>query len=200
VNAPRTKLGQKLAGGGGAPASEPSSTPLRGIVAAGKRGEEVVLPVLGRVWLELPGARQWQEIESEVRKEMRRLEVGDLHVGTAAQHETELALRVLAVAVRDPDRRDQRFGTLEEWGELDNDIVSVAWHAFGDVRERLDPVSQPLSNDEMLAVSAAVKKKDATLLRTFGVVRLSAWLATTGEPPSTSPIPSSSSTEDSSAP
>lgn len=154
--------------------------------------------MLGRVWIELPGSREWQELEAAIRREMRRLEVGELALDTAAQYEAERALRVLAVAVRDPDRHEVAFGSLEEWGQLDNDLIIVSWHAFQDVRERLDPVATPLTPDEMIAIGVAVKKNDASLLRSFGVVKLSAWLASTGGPPSTSPTPSSPSSDSSS--
>lgn len=162
-----------------------------------------MLPLLGRVWIELPGARAWQEIEAATRKEMRRLEIGDLNVETAAPYYTEQAIRVLAIAVRDPDAHEVAFGNLEEWGELDNDVISVAWHAFGDIRERLDPNHAELTADDVLAIELAVKKKDPALLRSFGVAKLSAWLASTVDPRSTSPTkssPSGASPSDSSPP
>lgn len=151
----------------------------------------MVIPLLGRVWIELPGARAWQEIEAAIRREMTRLGVGEITVPNAAQWEAERALRVLAVAARDPDNHAIPFGSLEEWGELDNDVIIAAWHAFADVRDRLDPVALELDVEDMIAIGVAVKKKDASLLRTFGVVKLSAWLATTGGLPSSSPTPSS---------
>lgn len=162
-------------------------------MVAGRRGEEVTLPVLGRVFVELPGARVWQEIEGAVRREMRRLEAPTEGIEGAAMREAELALRVLAAAVRDPDDHAVPFGSLEEWGAVDNDVINLAWQAFGDVRERLDPVSFPMSPDEMFAIAAVVKKKDPALLRTFGVVRLSLWLASMGDQLSISPTPSSPS-------
>lgn len=192
-----TRLGSKIAGGvsQSAPAS-PVSAPIKHVLAAGRRGEEVTIPVLGRMWIELPGARQWQEIEAAIRREMRRLEIGDLTSGditVAAAHQAELAMRVLAVAARDPDDHAKPFGTLEEWGELDNDLISIAWHAWGDVRDRLDPVSMPLTDEDMIAIGVAVKKKDGPSLRTYGVAKLSRWLVTTADLQSTSQAPSSPS-------
>jgi len=191
-----TRLGKKLAGADqqAAPASS-ISTNLKRITSAGRRGEEVNVPTLGRMFLEIPGARAWQEIEAAVACEMRRLEIGELSIMTAGKYEVEQAMRVLAVAARDPDDRAKSFGTIEEWGELDVDVLNLAWHAFGDVRERLDPVALPISAEDMVAIGVAVKKKDAPLLRTFGVVTLSAWLASMVDPPSTSPTPSSPSTD-----
>lgn len=193
---PPSRLAQTLAGAAtqAAPASSVSAPPLR-TIAAGKRGEDVTLPVLGRVRIQLPGARRWQEIEADCRRELARLEVPSDGIQAATMWEAELAMRVLAEAVRDPDDHAVAFGTLEDWGGLDNDLISMAWHAFGDVRERLDPVSLPLTSDEMFAIAGAVKKKDPVLLRSYGVARLSLWLASMEFPPSTSPLPSSPSSD-----
>lgn len=177
------------------PASPVSETRLRRTVIGGRRGELVDVPILGSVWLELPGARAWQEIEAAVRVEMRRLEFGDLSLTNAAAYEVEMAIRVLTQAARDPDDHSQPYGTLEEWGGLDNDVINYAWHVFGDVRERLDPIACELTEDDAFAIQTAVKKKDGPRLRSYGVARLVAWLVTTADPPSTSPTPSSPSSE-----
>lgn len=196
-----SRLGAKLAGGAAAAApASPVATHLARVVALGRRGEEVVLPVIGAVFMELPGARVWQSIEAEVRAELRRLEADPSDISSAAQYEAELAMRVLSVAAREPSDHAVAIGSIEEWGQVDNDVLNAAWQAFGDVRERLDPVGSTPTDDDLVAISAAVKKKDAMLLRTFGVVKLSHWLATTAELPSTSPIPTSSSTGSSSEP
>lgn len=172
---------RKTLAGAAQPVQTSAPAPMRRVLAGGRRGEEVVLPVLGRVWIELPGARAWQEMEAAVRREMRRLEVGELGIETAAQYEAERALRVLAMSVRDADHHDVAFGSLEDWGELaDNDVIIPAWHAFEDVRERLDPVTTELSAEDAIAIGVAVKKNDPSLLRAFGVVKLSAWLASMG--------------------
>ncbi len=191
----QTRLASKLAGVAAQATPAPSQSTRLGKRATltGARGEDVVLPELGRVYFELPGARCWQEVEAAVAAEMHRLGRGDLTLANAASYEVETALRVLAISAREPDDHSQAIGTLEQWGGLDNDVINIAWHAFGDVRERLDPISLEPSSDDMFAIAAAVKKKDARLLRTFGCVKLSAWLATTEEPQSTSPIPSSPS-------
>ncbi len=116
----------------------------------------------------------------------------ELSVLTADRFEIERALRTLVRACRDPE--DGRpAGSLEEWGKLDTDTINMCWQAYGDVRERLDPLGGSLDPAETELIELAVKKKDARLLRTFGIVKLSAWLASTDAPPSTSPTPSSSS-------
>ncbi len=189
---PRTILGNKLAGGAlvAPPVSSVSATKLSRRIVAGRRGELVDLLALGRVFLELPGAVAWLEIEEQHRKAMGAL-FGELTIENAPLYELDHARRILAVAARDPDDRALAFGTIEEWGELDVDVINEAWQAFGDIRERLDPISQDLTSDDMVSISSAVKKKDAALLRTFGVAKLSAWLASMVDQPSTSQTPSS---------
>lgn len=191
-----TPLARKLGAGADAPApssvSDVKRTKLRERVG-GRRGDFVELPLLGRVYMELPGSLAWADIEAEVAKASARSALPP-GIEAIAWREGELARRVLAIAMRDPDDPTHAtpFATLDEIGELmDNDLVNLAWQAFGDVRERLDPVAELPGPDEMLAITVAVKKKDPILLRTFGVVKLSHWLATTADLQSTSPTPSS---------
>lgn len=194
-----SKLGQRLTGGS-PPARSPEAkaTPLRSRLVNGRRGEEVNVAGLGRIWMELPGDRTFIEIEAAVQGEMRKLGVGELNLISQSSYESEKARRVLAESCKDPDNKAEPYGTLAEWNELDSQTINIAWHAWGDLVERLDPMSTQLTEDEAIAIQAAVKKKDASLLRSFGAARLSLWLATTADPPSTSPAPSSPSGESSS--
>lgn len=188
-----TKLGQKIAAGGATqPAAGVSATALGRRLANGRRGETVDIPGLGPAYIELVGAVRWEELELEglLALKARGLE---LELRTAEVFELSKARRTLAEAVRDPDDHSAPFGTLAEWGALDPLAINAAWQAYGDIRERLDPQSTPLTDEERLAIDLAVKKKDVELLRSYGVARLSAWLVTTGGPQSTSPTPSSSS-------
>lgn len=189
----QTRLAKLAAGASNAPAASSVSTPLAKRQATnGRRGAERDLPYFGRVWIELPGARLWQETEIEIRRVMLA-SVGELSLVTAGNWEAERAMRVCAIAVRDPDDHAAPFGTLEQWGELDNDVIGPAWTAFGEVRDELDPLSQPLGEDDVLAISIAIKKKDVASLRKFDAVKLRAYLLSTESPPSTSPTPSSPS-------
>lgn len=197
---PTSKLGSALRGGQAPPTDAAApKTKLRDRLANGRRGENVTIPTLGAVFMEMPGARVWQEQDSAVKREMRRLELGDeVTVMTEANYSSLLAMHILSVAARDPDDHAQAFGSLEDWGDVDNDILNIAWHAFGDVRERIDPISLPLSDDDMFAISAAVKKKDGPLLRTFESFKLVGFLTSMADRLSTSPTPSSPSSDSSS--
>lgn len=187
---PPTKLGQKL-GAAASKAAAPEPTPLARMIAGGRRGEEVELRFLGAARIEIIGASDFLEVEAEVHREMRDREI-ERSVATSAVWELERARRTLARAVRDPADRGRPFGTVEEWGQLDPDVLAEAWHVYGDVRERLDPVAA-LTDDDLLQFELALKKKDAALWRAFGIAKLSAWLASSDVRPSTSPTPSSSS-------
>lgn len=190
-----TILGSKLAGAAhmAAPAS-PVSRPLTRVVAAGRRGELVTLPHLGQAWIELPGAVAWEELQIAVRNEFVAAKL-ELDITTSDLWELKRARHTLARAARDPADHAAAFGTLEEWGELDPDVVNACWTVFGDVRERLDPMASPLTAEERLGIELAIKKKDARLLRSYGTQKLSSYLASTDGPQSTSPPPSSSTTD-----
>jgi len=175
-------------------AAETPKTPLERLMATGRRGELVELPGLGPAWLELLGARASQEVEAAVYAAMKEYGI-ELDAVTMIRFEIERAVRTLAIAAHDPDDHTKPFGTLAAWHLVDPTTINAAWSTYGDVRERLDPMSTPLTEDEVAAFEYAVKKKDARLLRSFGVVKLSAWLTSTAFPPSTSPTPSSPSLE-----
>ncbi len=190
-----TLLGSKLAGAAhmATPAS-PVSAPLSKILAAGRRGELVTLPHLGRAWIELPGAIAWEEIQITARRELAAAEL-ELTVATAELLEMKLARHTLARAVRSPDDHAAPFGTLEEWGELDPDVINTCWQTFGDVRERLDPLSASLTDDELVTIELALKKKDGPLLRSFGIGKLSRYMLSMADRPPILQTPSSSDTE-----
>ncbi len=153
-----------------------------------------MIPHLGQAWVELPGAVVWEEVQITARRELAAAGL-ELEIGSAEVFEMKLARYTLARAVRDPNDHAAPFGTLEEWGELDPDVINTAWQVFGDVRERLDPMSLALDDAERIAIEIALKKKDGPLLRSFGITKLAIYMLTTAAPPSSSPRPSSSNTE-----
>jgi hypothetical protein len=168
--------------------------PLTRALAGGRRGELVELPHLGKAWVELPGALAWEEAQAAARAEMTAAGL-DLSMTTAELFEMKLARHTLARAVRHPDQHAEPFGTLAEWGEIDPDVINACWHAYGDVRERLDPVAVAVTPEETAAIDSAIRKKNGLLLRSFGIAKLSAFLLSTEDQPPTSPPPSSPSTE-----
>lgn len=189
-----TRLGRVIATTGG----EASASPPVGVsrlgrqLVAGRRGLAVTLPVLGAAWIEPLGPIAYAEVHSELFRAMAELGLPfeDAHVLT---YELARARLTLPRAVRDPDNHAIAFGTVEEWGAIDNGVVEEAWSAYGDVRERLNPV-EALTDREFATIRAALKKKDATILRSFGVARLAHFMLTTADLPSISVEANSSST------
>lgn len=183
-------LGKVVATRAAAPAGKASTGLAK--LALGRRGETISIPGIGTVRVEILGAVESNEVEAEVYKALAALGL-ELTVVTAERYELERAWRTLARAVRDPADRGVAFGEPDEWAALDADMINAAWQTYGDVRERLDPLAQPLTEDEQLAIETAAKKGDGQLLRTFGLAKLSASYVSTVARLSTSPLPSSSS-------
>lgn len=185
-----TLLGAKLA-----QVAAPKPTLFAQARVATPRGEYVTLPLFGRAWIELAGETVSNEIEGAVFAEMKRLDLPPIALN-GLTYDSERTARTLAWAVREPDNIAERFGTLEEWLSLDIDMVNACGIIYADVRERLDPIGLPtLSKDDFEEIRATLEKKDLRHLRSFGVAKLSLYLATTAGQPASSPIPPSSAGE-----
>lgn len=154
--------------------------------AATPRGEHVTMPILGRVWVELAGEMVVDEIEGEVYAAMAKLNILPTALNGATYDNRRAAL-TLAWAVRDPDNHTVAAGTQEQWLALDLELIAACSAVYTDVRERLNPLSFPMSPEEFDAIRRAHEKKNPAMLRTFGVVSLSSYLATTDAPPANSP-------------
>jgi hypothetical protein len=169
--APASRLGRILAGG--------AHVELRPLELP--RG-------LGRAQVRLPSRREAELVDLAVADWLRQLaterELGEAElVGARMPINKRHALHTVAVAVRDPDDPALPFGSVEEWEQLDEEIVGVAYQAIEDLRAELDPLAGGLTEDEAAAIAEAIKKKDATLLFVVGLPKLVAWLLTTGDPP-----------------
>ena len=185
---------QRVAAAKSAPAPAPP-TLLAVARAQTPRGEHVTLPLLGRAWIELAGEAVVNEIEGAVFAEMKRLDLPPNTIN-AFTYDSDRTARTLAWAVRNPDKIEERFGGLDEWLALDIDMINACGIVYADVRERLDPIgSVTLSRDDIDAIRLGIEKKNPTLLRSYGVAKLSLYLLTTADPPASSPSPLSSSGE-----
>lgn len=186
-----TLLASKQAAAKAAPAPAKPETILARARAASPRGEYVEMPILGRVWVELAGELVVDEIEGEVFAAMAALGLQPVPTNMLTYDSRRTAL-TLAWAVRDPDSADHavRAGTAQQWLEVDIDLLSACGQVYGDVRERLNPVgSSSLTDEEYEQIRLAHEKKNAAMLRTFGLASLSNYLATTDAPPASSPTP-----------
>lgn len=153
-------------------------------MASGIRGMDVDLGRLGKVHLQLLGHVDVQAVESATHKAMIALGM-QLDVFNAQSYEAERAVRTLAIAARTIEDHAKPFGTLEEWQQIDSDMLVVCWQAYGDVREQLDPIPPMLTEDWCARIAGAIEKKNEAELRSCGVVRLSHYQLTMAARPAT---------------
>lgn len=178
---------------GGAPVAPAKQTQLAQRRSHVARGEVVILPVYGEVWMEVLGGAVMEDIEAAVFKAMnaRELPATPLHAGTYNMNRFR---RVVAAAVRTVDDHREPFGTLEEWDAEPEPLVVAAVQGFMDVKSRLDPTTNAtLTEAEADDIVDAFKKKDAQQLREFGSVSLVTWLLSGAVQLSISPIAASTS-------
>lgn len=113
---------------------------------------------------------------------------GSIAAVAAEDWKCEIAVRHLAVAVREHDDGPP-LASLEDWrDELTDEQISAPWDRYQDLRDRLDPLgedSRPLSEDEITIMYAAAKKKDVLVLRSFGLHRLAQFVITLVDRPAT---------------
>jgi hypothetical protein len=159
--------------------------------ASSPRGEFTTLPIVGRVWIELAGEAVVDEIESAVWSAMEALKLPPVPVNMRTYDGRRTAL-TLAWAVRNPDRIEERAGTQEQWCEMDIDLISACGIVYQDVRERLNPLGDGVLTEDLFEeIRLQHEKKNAPLLRTYGVGLLSIYIASTAAPPANSPTPPS---------
>lgn len=157
------------------------------------RGELVAMPMLGQVWVELAGEMVTDEIEGATFKAMRDLGLDAIALNGESYGGRRLAL-TLQWAVREPDqgRRHVNAGTTEEWLAMDLELLAACGRVYTDVRERLNPLSTPISADELERIRHYHEKKNTRGLRSFGVDSLASYIASMGVPPVSSPMMPSS--------
>lgn len=189
-----TQLGKKL----GAIGDAKSPTALSRVRSSFQRGEVANFPLLGPVWIELPGDAIIAEIEGAVWARMEELKLSPNAINAFTYSYCRSA-HTLAWAVREVGDHDVRFGTVDEWSGktkpgIDMDLLVACDLVYSDVRERLDPIGlTTLTKERLDDIRAAFEKKNLTLLRSFGVSELSIWLCSTDVQLANCPIPSSSS-------
>lgn len=107
--------------------------------------------------------------------------------------------QILARAVRDASTHEPLAASADELAAVatDDELVTL-FNAYTDLRQSVDPSPEEMPEEEWGALLAAVKKKDASLLRTTVSSMPPSWLRTSVVRLATSLTPSSSSTESSS--
>lgn len=97
----------------------------------------------------------------------------------------EIAVRHLAIAVRDPADESKPLASLDEWRELDDDQIGALLGEYKDLGARLDPIALDthLTSEEEAALRAAAKKGDVEILMSFGCLKLAIFATTSADPP-----------------
>lgn len=114
----------------------------------------------------------------------------DGSIAAAAQDDwkCEIAVRHLAAAVRNPENLQEQLAPIGDWRtELTDEQIAGPWDKYQDLRDRLDPLGDDsivnLTANDIAIIHAAAKKKDAVLLRSFGLHKLALYAITSADPP-----------------
>jgi hypothetical protein len=196
-----TRLGQRSAGlpqaafGEAGPAVAGGAPKTRlGSRSEPARGELQDLPTVGSAYIQLVGHVVSNQIEAAVFKSMA--EVGlEPTLNHAFSYDMNRQARILAHAAREPDDHSKHLGSVEEWLDLDDDVIFACSLRYKDVRNRLDPLGSEakITEEDHILLRDAFEKKNASLLRSFGIATLTSWLLSGVVQLSSSPTPSSSS-------
>lgn len=195
-----TKLGSMSTGipAAALPKSEaPSGSKLSQIDFA--RGEEVDLPVLGHVWLQVVAHHQTNVIEGATLKAMRDAGI-PVEQMFAYSVDMNRKARTLAMAVFEitKDGKHVPFGTTEEWLNMVDDNVIYACHLkYDEMKDRLDPLAGGVTEERAAEILMAMQKKSRALLLSFGISELVSFLLSSDVQQSMFPTRSSGSSESS---
>lgn len=109
----------------------------------------------------------------------------DNHAAFGAEEwSNEIAIRTLAVAIRNPRDVTLELAPLAEFRDLDDDQVDKLWIDYRDFRAQVDPLGfGELSDADFAAMVAAAKKKQPELLIGFGSSKLVLFAMRLAEPP-----------------
>jgi hypothetical protein len=174
------------------------ATKMQAALSGSRVLEAVLLPGLDtQAMMTLVGSERFLDIEGEVvlAMETRKLAPGTWNEG---KFELERAKRVLAEAVREHDplakaegRVPPPFGSLAEWGQLAPSIINAIWGQYAELVERFDPLADltTLEPIEAMELRAAIEKKNLSVLRSFGLQKLCAYLLTSGDQHASSQTP-----------
>lgn len=107
-------------------------------------------------------------------------------VVSADDWNAEIAVRHLALAVRNPEDTGKPLDSLEEWRLCDDDQIEALWSSYRDLRQQIDPLSDestPVSDADLETMRTAVKKKESSVLMSFGSRKLASFILTSAEQP-----------------
>jgi len=87
---------------------------------------------------------------------------------------TEVAVRTIALAIRDPQNVALPLDVVEEWLQCDDDQIAALYLEYKDLATRLDPVgsADALTEQEWAAIDGAAKKAGVDTLMSYGSRKL----------------------------
>ena len=122
--------------------------------------------------MRLLSRRENADVRAEARAAIEKFATGLAVDGFREFHE-ELAVRTIAIAMRDPSNREQPLAPLSDWMECDDDQINALWQTYQDLEVELDPFeADDVTNEEAEQVIEAAKKKGGVLLTSFGSRKL----------------------------
>ncbi len=157
----------------------------------GRAHLDVVVPrteIRGR--MRLISRSEFAQVKADARKYFAALKMPQDPSGLAAaglfeEWSLELATRVIAIAVRDPNDESKPLAILDEWRDCDDDQIDQLFARYQDYREQLDPLGpeSKLSKEDCEEIGRLAKKGEASLLMQFGSWRLARFAISSALPP-----------------
>lgn len=170
-------------------ADDPTPSPhgFAGTVMAARHHVDVTIPrtkIAGK--MRVLSKRERTEVRHEAREALKELGLVSLPLESHREWHEEIATRTLAVAVRSPNDISQPLASIEAWNQCDEGQIDALWQRYKDLQDQLDPLENPsLSEEAMRMIQDAAKKKQMTLLMSFGSCVLASYVITTAAQPST---------------
>ncbi|MGL5361513.1 MAG: hypothetical protein ACRDBH_01440 [Bosea sp. (in: a-proteobacteria)] len=166
----------------------PSPTSFAGQVAAVRAHIEVQVPrtnIVGK--MRVLSRHERMTVRVEARDYLRRLGLDGATIETTTEWHEEIATRTIAVAMRAPGNLGDTLATLEAWNTCDVGQIDYVWQQYRDLQDRLDPLGEhsQISEQEIVAIEDAAKKKARELLMSFGSFALASYVITTAGQPKT---------------
>lgn len=164
------------------PAPSPSS--FSGLVAGARAFVDVTVPrteIVGK--MRVLARHERLAVRVEAREYLERLGLKGPAIEATTEWHEEIATRTVAVAMREPGNVDDTLATLEAWNTCDEGQIDYVWQAYKDLQDKLDPLDAEsrLSEEQCGEILAAAKKKDPTLLMSYGCSTLAGFVISTVE-------------------
>lgn len=115
-------------------------------------------------------------------------------LGANENWQYELIARTLAIAVRNPRDEARALASVDDWRDCDDDQLAALYQEYKDHATRIDPLgagAAQLTEEQVVFLRAAAKKKDSDLLISFGSRRLASFICISDDPPASSATPTS---------